>query len=115
MTVLTFFIIISMSMSGQVVNVLLPEAKGSEAVPGAVEQQPTLVIGLNAQQQILSSNEPITSEQLIESMQSFLQDNPEGIIILKADRSLPYRQVTDLLKTMRDIGGSQVILSIAPN
>ncbi|MDX2212383.1 MAG: biopolymer transporter ExbD [Oculatellaceae cyanobacterium bins.114] len=117
MTVLTFFIIISMTLNGQVVNVFLPEAASSESKDGnqaeAKEEPPKpLVVGLNAEKQILLSNSVATDEQLIERMQAYFEENPEGVVTLKADRSLTYRDVADLLKVMRDVGGGRVSLGV---
>jgi biopolymer transport protein ExbD len=111
MTVLTFFIIISMTLTGEAVNVFLPRVKETGNGDGGTSA-PTLVIGLNTQEQILLRNQSINVDQMIQEIQTFLQQNPEGIVILKADRELTYRQVASLLKTMRDIGGGRVSLGI---
>jgi biopolymer transport protein ExbD len=110
MTVLTFFIIISMTLTGQSVNVLLPQARGAAEGEAIAEQK--LVIGLNAQQEIILNNQTIPSTQLLDAVQQFLQANPDGVVVLKADRTLNYREVSGLLKSLRDIGGSKVVLGI---
>lgn len=114
MTVLTFFIIISMTLSGQqVLNILLPGVEGDDETVETLENNvPVLVVGLDEQEQIIIRNEVATVEQLAEEMRVHLTENPDGIILLKADRSLNYRQVSGLLKTMRDIGGDRVSLGI---
>lgn len=112
MTVLTFFIIVSMTLTGQqILNVRLPETSGQGANGGAATRK-TLVVGLNPDRQIVIENQPIRSEQLAQIMQTFLSQNPEGIVLLKADRQLTYDSVAQLLKTMRDIGGDRVSLAI---
>jgi biopolymer transport protein ExbD len=45
-------------------------------------------------------------------MQDYLQKNPNGAVVLNADRKLPYEQVVQLLGRMRDIGGDRVSLAI---
>lgn len=114
MTVLTFFIIISMTLSGQqVLNILLPGVEGeNESVETLQNDAPVLVVGLDAQEQIILGNEVATVEQLAEAMREHLTENEDGIILLKADRTLSYSQVAGLLKTMRDIGGDRVSLGI---
>lgn len=114
MTVLTFFIIISMTLSGQVVNVFLPEATEPKASGTPPELAPgaPFVVGLNAQKQILLDNKPATTDQLVERMQAYFAKNPNGAVTLKADRSLTYRDVSDLLKVMRDVGSGTVSLGI---
>lgn len=116
MSVLTFFIITSMSLTGQRLgNINLPGLSGTGT--NADEQtdqtiQASLTIGLNLQNEILLDNQVITIDQLAEKMRSFLGQNPQGTVVLKADRELPYEQVTKLLKEMGKIGGSNVSLSI---
>ncbi|GAB4382913.1 MAG: hypothetical protein Kow00121_43860 [Elainellaceae cyanobacterium] len=114
MTVLTFFIIISMTLRGQqLANVTLPEADRADNAEAAadVTEQETLVVGLNAAGEILLENQPASVEQLTQQMQDFLGENPTGVVLLKADRGLTFSEVNNLLKTMRDIGGQQVSLA----
>ncbi|NEQ27777.1 MAG: biopolymer transporter ExbD [Microcoleus sp. SIO2G3] len=116
MTVLTFFIIISMTLTGtQIPNIFLPEAERTGGQTAESETAQALVVGLNEQRQIIIDGQPIDQAQLTQQMQAFLSENPEGIVLLKADRSLTYRDVAGLLRTMRDIGGSRVSLGIEPS
>lgn len=113
LTVLTFFIIVSMTLRGQQLsNVRLPQTGdvGSETTK-TEEEDVTLVVGLNTNKEILLDNQPVTVEQLHQRIQDFLLENPEGTVILKADRGLTFSDVTSLLKTMRDVGGNRVSLA----
>jgi biopolymer transport protein ExbD len=110
MSVLTFFIITSMTLTSQrLANVNLP---GSGAGGSEQKDQKPLVVGLNRQGEILLDNKAVSKAQLAEQMQSFLEKNPEGSMVLKADRSLPYEKVEELLKEMGKIGGMSVSLAI---
>lgn len=112
MTVLTFFIIISMTLRGQQLsNVKLPQTGEGNGGDAAVEPEVTLVVGLNPDKEILLENQPVTVEQLNQRIQDFLLENPEGTVLLKADRGLAFSDVTALLKTMRDVGGNRVSLA----
>lgn len=113
MTVLTFFIIISMTLRGQqLANVKLPQTDGTG---GANVEETTekiiLVVGLSADKEILIDGQPVTDAQLTPKIQDFLLENPEGTVLLKADRGLTFSDVTSLLKTMRDVGGNRVSLA----
>lgn len=110
MSVLTFFIITSMTLTGQrLAGINLPDAEAGVSKP---EEQETLVVGLNQEREILIKNEVVDFNQLAEEMRSHLVENPEGIVVLKADRELPYEEVIELLKQMGKIGGEQVSLAI---
>lgn len=112
MTVLTFFIIISMTLTGQqIVNVDLPSA-GEGVNEDVGSEVPPLVIGLDQQKQTLIDNQPMTDAQLAQQIQTYLQENPEGSVLLKADQGLVYEDVAELLEKMRDYGGDRVSLAI---
>jgi biopolymer transport protein ExbD len=113
MTVLTFFIVISMTFNGQqFAGINLPTAgQGTQSKQTSAAAQ--LVIGLDTQGKISTGDQALTPEQLADRMVRFLNQHPDGQIILKADRRLDFKTVQAMLKTMRDIGGDQVSLSIA--
>lgn len=113
MAILTFFILIAMTLTTQqTVNVTLPSTSA-----GAVETKDPdpLVVGLNLQNEILLADKPVSSSELGQSIQSYLTQNPKGVVILKADSKIPYEQVVKLLGTMRDMGGDRVSLAIEGN
>ena len=111
MTILIFFIIVSMTLTNRqnAINVTLPSAgKGLSA-----QKTPDpLVVSLKEQGQLFLGNQPISEAQLSEPMQAYLQQHPQGAVVLNADRKLPYEQVVQLLGRMRDIGGDRVSLAI---
>ena len=111
MTVLTFFIIVSMTLTGTpIAGLVLPKTDGSGVKKG--DEAATLVIGLNPKEEIVLKDQPISEAQLADAMQKFYDQHPQGVVSLKADKSLTYSQVVKLLKTMRDIGGDRVSLAI---
>lgn len=112
MTVLIFFIILSMTFTAgqQAVNVQLPSADAGTST----EKNPDpLVVGLDKDGKILlKDNQTVNNDRLAEEMKAYLESNTEGAVILKADKTLPYEQVIQLLGQMRDIGGDRVSLAI---
>jgi biopolymer transport protein ExbD len=113
LTVLTFFIIISMTLTGQQqsVDITLPS---TDAGGSTLPVPDPLVVGLNQQGQVLLNNQPASDAQLSQQMQTYLVQNPKGAVILKADRQIPYEKVVQVLGKMRDIGGDRVSLAIDP-
>ena len=49
---------------------------------------------------------------MAETIVSFLNANPEGVVVLKADSKLTYDSVAKLLEVMRDIGGDRISLAV---
>ncbi|WP_448565108.1 ExbD/TolR family protein [Trichothermofontia sp.] len=114
MTVLTFFIIIAMTLTGQqMINVKLPttdRTANPQASPPTT-QIDSLVVGLDANGQVILDNQVISTQGLVEQMRIYLATHPKGLVVLRADRDLTYAQVATLLKTMRAIGGDRVSLA----
>jgi biopolymer transport protein ExbD len=110
MTILTFFIIVSMTLTRfESVDVPLPSADAGTSSEQPVEP---LVIGLNRQGQAVISNAPVTDAQMAEQVVDYLNKNPKGVVVLKADKSLAYEKVVQLLGTLRDVGGDRVSLAV---
>jgi len=114
MTVLTFFIIIAMTLTGQqMINVKLPTTthdRQPQAAPVPTQIEP-LVVGLDADGQVIMDNQVISNRVLAERMGTYLAANPQGLVVLRADRDLTYAQVATVLKTMQAIGGDRVSLA----
>jgi biopolymer transport protein ExbD len=114
MTVLVFFVIISMTLTGrQLLGVQLPQSvDGAEAVEPEPDTPQPLIIGLNDQGSILLEDQEIELAELTQQVRAYFQANPDGKLILKADRELPYSDVALFLTQLRDIGGNRVSLAV---
>ncbi|HEY9887486.1 MAG TPA: biopolymer transporter ExbD [Candidatus Obscuribacterales bacterium] len=115
MTVLTFFIIISMSLTGrQLIGIDIPsgiEGTDEQAAPTPTEAE-TLIIGIDSNGEILFEDEPINFQQLTQRIRTYFAENPDGKLVLKADKELPYDDVAVFLTSLRDIGGNRVSLAV---
>lgn len=114
MTVLTFFIIISMTLTGrQLLGIDIPDSvEGADDVEDTEEIAEALIIGLDAQGDIIFEDQPINFRQLTDRIRTYFTENPEGKIVLKADRELEYSEVANFLTDLRDIGGNRVSLAV---
>jgi biopolymer transport protein ExbD len=112
MTVLTFFIIVAMTLTGeQIANITLPGAKGAQAA----DDSPRLVIGLNDRGQMNIDRQWLEPVKATTPIQTFLRQNPQGQIVLKADRRIDYRYVEDALRRVQSVGGDRIFLAIEPS
>lgn len=111
LTILTFFIVVSMTLTAQqgTVDLTLPSTESGTSQQNVADP---LVISLNQKGQLFLGSQPVSETQLIQPIQAYLQKNSQGAVILKADKNLPYEKVVKLLGTMRDIGGDRVSLAI---
>lgn len=114
MSVLIFFVVISMSMTGVAINgVILPTSvdNADESASGEKESPP-LTMGLDSQSTLTIEGKTTEVDSLAPIVQSYFQENPDGSILLKADRELPYDNIADLLTQLRQVGGKRVSLAV---
>jgi biopolymer transport protein ExbD len=110
LTVLTFFIIVSMTLTSfQAVDVPLPSTDKGISKEKPIEP---IIVAMNRQGQVLMNNAPVTDTQLAQLIVTYLQKNPKGTVVLKADKQVTYEKVVQVLGTLRDIGGDRVSLAI---
>lgn len=115
MTVLIFFVIISMGLTGVQINgVTLPRSVSNtdEQITENADEAKPFVIGLTAQKELILDGEAIQLRNLSPRLKTYFQENPNGSIMLKADRTLPYDDIATLLDELRGIGGRQVSLAV---
>ncbi|MBE7380494.1 MAG: biopolymer transporter ExbD [Leptolyngbya sp. SIO1E4] len=115
MTVLTFFIIISMTLTGrQLIGIDIPDSvEGADETEEAVEETAeALIIGLDSDGEIIFEDQQIDFRQLTQRIRTYFSENPDGKLVLKADRELPYTEVANFLTDLRDIGGNRVSLAV---
>ncbi len=113
MGVLAFFVVISVSLgSEQIIQVDLPPEK-SEDTPVATDTvRDPFIVEMDASGQQLLNGQPISSEQLAASVQTYLNQNAQSIVYLVPSRDLPYEQVMRFLGDMRTVGGDRVSLAL---
>jgi biopolymer transport protein ExbD len=110
MTVLTFFVLVSMGLNGeQISNINLPSQSGK---PGELVAQsgPILVIGLTATGELTIESQRFSVEAAQQELSKRLKQEPNLALMLKADRTLPYKTVAKTLGVLRNLGGSRVSL-----
>ncbi|NEQ97601.1 MAG: biopolymer transporter ExbD [Cyanothece sp. SIO2G6] len=112
MSVLTFFIIISMNLSSQ--NILSVDAPSPDDTTGTEQEDGVepFVIGLNVQGEALLADQPVDQATLVQEVRSYLADHPDGYVRLKADKELDYQEVTRFLTVLRNIGSGRVSLAV---
>ena len=109
MTVLTFFILISMTLAlEQGVEVQLPS---QQATDPRQPPPPPMIVELDLQGVSLNAK-PIATAPLMQQVKAYLAKNPKGAVVLKAEPQLPYADVVKLLTELKATGGERVSLAI---
>ncbi|HEY9881233.1 MAG TPA: biopolymer transporter ExbD [Leptolyngbyaceae cyanobacterium] len=112
LTVLTFFIIVSMTLgTEQLVDVQLPPEQPENAPSSAVPADPFIVeMGRNGE---LELNGQSTDLEMVKGqMEAYLSRDPKNVVFILPSQDLPYEQVMQFLGEMREIGGDRVSLAI---
>lgn len=113
MTVLTFFIIISMILTAEKgVNVALTGGK-NQPPPDPNDPLPdALVVEIDAQEKILVNKQPFNKALLNAEVKAYLEKYPKGAVLLQADRNLAYEKVVNLLDDLQAVGRDRVSLAL---
>lgn len=108
--ILTFFILASLSLTRQTaINMNLPESS-----TGVTQMRQTMVVTIDPIGELYIDKEPVTQPQLIEALQAFQAQNPEGVIALNAPPYASYNDVVRVLDLLRSVGGDRVALTVTP-
>lgn len=112
MAILIFFIFVSMTLTNQKsLNITLPSSEGGTDIK---TPEPLMVV-LDLKGEILITNQPISEQELEKQIKSYLEKNPQGAVVLKADKKVSYEELAKLLGKMQKVGGEQVSLAIESN
>ncbi len=115
MVVLVFFLLMSMGPTGgQITGVTLPTSGGGKAGTSTAETKVApFIIGLNTDKALILEGEPASLEILAPAIETYFKENPEGSIMLKADRTLRYEDISAVLSELRNLlGGRRVSLAV---
>ncbi|AKG22515.1 ExbD/TolR family protein [Calothrix sp. 336/3] len=114
--ILTFFLLAALQFTRQqAINIDLPKAtSGTATVTSNQGNRQILPVTIDAVGQTYVEKQPVQKEQLTEILKKYLQENPQGVLVLNASRSATYNDVVELLDILRQVGGDRVSLGIIP-
>ena len=108
--ILTFFILAALQLTRREgINLDLPKAS-----TGTPQNQEMLVVNVDATGLTSVKNQPLDRVQLYQVLQTYHQQNPEGLLVLSASQTSFYNDVIQVLDVLRAVGGDRVALETAP-
>jgi biopolymer transport protein ExbD len=111
MTVLTFFIVITMLMTvDKTVNTQLPSNQPDRSNPQP--NMPDPFVAQLDQKGVRVKDTSMDTSSLIQAAKTYLGQNPKGIVALQVAPEVPYEKVVDLLGQLKEMGGDRVTLAI---
>ncbi|MEO0375995.1 MAG: biopolymer transporter ExbD, partial [Cyanobacteria bacterium P01_A01_bin.17] len=60
--------------------------------------------------QLYVDKQPVSQEQLTQTLESYIKAQPQGVVVLNADKLVSYDQVIQVLDLLQSIGGNRVAL-----
>jgi biopolymer transport protein ExbD len=115
--ILTFFLLAALQFTRQqAINVDLPKANTGTSSQVNLEpsKRTILPVTIDAIGQVFVEKDPVTKEELAEKLKKYLQQNPQGVLVLNASRTSTYNDVIETLDVLRQVGGDRVALGIIP-
>jgi biopolymer transport protein TolR len=100
MLVLLIIFMVAAPMMMQGLDIQLPQTQ-SKPIPSREER---LVVTLNKKQEIFINQYRVSREELQEKLKALHQSNKESEVFLRADKSLPYGLVVQVMADIKNAG-----------
>lgn len=118
--ILTFFILAALQLTRQqAINIDLPQASTGTPLPGANLEnnqfRDMLVVTIAPNGQTYVDKTPVERSQLSQRLAQYLQQSPQGMVVLNASPNAFYNDVIQVLDLMRAVGGDRVALATTPS
>ncbi|HIK15303.1 MAG TPA: biopolymer transporter ExbD [Leptolyngbyaceae cyanobacterium M33_DOE_097] len=113
MGILAFFVMIAASLSFEK-GVDISLTGGDDPAQQATNEvlPDPLIVDLKPPDQILVNGKAANRDQVLADIKTYLQANPKGAALLRADRAIEYETVINLLGDMQVVGGDRVSLAL---
>ncbi|MGF1601219.1 MAG: ExbD/TolR family protein [Thermosynechococcaceae cyanobacterium] len=104
--ILTFFILAAVGLTRpEGIEMDLPQAE-----TGKAQMANNLDVRLDVLGNLYIEKQPVSPDQLKQSLLSYIRANPQGVIVLNADKLANYDQVIQVLDLLQSVGGNRVAL-----
>ncbi|WP_294771973.1 biopolymer transporter ExbD [uncultured Rhodoferax sp.] len=104
MLVLLVIFIITAPLMVSAVKLDLPKAEGAQALEGA----PSVALALDTSGQVYLADQPIALPALAEALRNAAAKNPQTEVQLRADSTVPYGKVVELMGLAHAAGLSRI-------
>jgi biopolymer transport protein TolR len=109
LVVVLTLMVIAPFLTGEEVDVDLPQAAASEA-----DDTDNIEIIYTSDRRIIVADSIIDLEQLPAVLDGLLQAMPHGVAVVKADQGLPYSEVEQLIAAIDRAGAPRIALATRP-
>jgi len=102
--------IITMPLVEQGIPVNLPKGKSE-----AIDQKESRAISVDVQGQVFLDKSPVTMEELAREMQNIAAADPDAAVMVRADETLHYGKVVEILRILNDSQIKRMALVTTPD
>jgi len=102
--------IITMPLVEQGIPVNLPKGKAQ-----AIDQKESRSISVDVQGQVFLDKSPVTMEELAREMQNIAAADPDAAVMVRADETLHYGKVVEILRILNDSQIKRMALVTTPD
>lgn len=108
--ILTFFLLAAVNFTRQqAIELNLPQAK-----TGTPQTKDMLIVTIDEIGQLYVEKQLVTRTLLSAYLDEYNQNNPNGLMVLYAEKNTTYREVVEVLDILREVGGDRVALATVP-
>lgn len=105
LTLLIIFMVTS-PMMNNVIKVELPSSRMNESESGIQEEH---IVYVDKDEKMYLNGKEFSLETLLAELQKIIKKDAEEIVFVKADQSIPYGKVIDLVDTLKISGGIKYV------
>ena len=108
--ILTFFLLAAVNFTRQqAISLNLPQAK-----TGTPQTKDMLIVTIDEIGQLYVEKQLVTRNVLSAYLEEYNNTNPNGLMVLYAEKNTTYREVVEVLDILREVGGDRVALATVP-
>ena len=107
LTLLIIFMVATPMMKN-VIKVELPSSRMDDQLPISKDQQ-ELTVYIDKDRKFYFNGAPLSLEALLKQLKTVVKKSQDEIVFVKADQSVPYGKVIDLVDTIKVSGGIKYV------
>jgi len=106
MQLLIFFLLTFSFANTRGMNVTLPKT-----AVGQPPQGKTITVSIQKDKNLFVNNEALNKDQLAAKLASLIQNNPEQLIVIRADKDLILQDVVEVLDIAKGVGATKLFIA----
>lgn len=107
---LIFFMLTSSFITQAGIRINLPQSSSAEP-----QEKESLVVAISKDEEIYVNEERVTWEALEKRLAGGLSDDPERVLVIKADQDVRHGKVVEVMSRARELGWKRMAIAAHPD